>query len=197
MFTLHASQITTAGIQANNPVSSVFVMVPENVCTICLKKFHTGYGKSITTAPLFSYWNSSKRVFYCFAWKTCHSCELLLELIIVVIQDSEDGKRSVCKECARKIVNCYRMFTELREAWRVVMHSTRRREVLHELLRQPVLGVEFLFKASDLATGVTPKEKRQKNSACENEAAGAQRRPEEADKYRTRYEHAIRRSNTL
>ena len=79
----------------------------------------------------------------------------------------------------------------------MVTHSIRCREVLHELLRQPVLGIEFLFKARDLATGVTPKEKRQKNSACENEAEGAQRRPEEADNYRRRYEHAIRRSNTL
>ena len=42
--------------------------------------------------------------------------ELLLELGIVVIQDSEDGKRTVCKNCARKRVNCYRMFAELREA---------------------------------------------------------------------------------
>ena len=42
--------------------------------------------------------------------------ELLLELRIVVIQDSEDGKRTVCKQCARKIVNCYRMFAELWEA---------------------------------------------------------------------------------
>ena len=41
--------------------------------------------------------------------------ELLLELSIVVIQDSEDGKRTVCKKCARKIVNCYRVFAELRE----------------------------------------------------------------------------------
>ena len=42
--------------------------------------------------------------------------ELLFELRIVVIQDSEDGKRTVCKQCARKIVNCYRMFAELQEA---------------------------------------------------------------------------------
>ena len=35
------------------------------------------------------------------------------------IQDGEDGKRSVCKKCARKIVNCYRMFTEFREAFAV------------------------------------------------------------------------------
>ena len=42
--------------------------------------------------------------------------ELLLKLRIVVIQDSEDGERTVCKKCARKIVNCYRMFAELLEA---------------------------------------------------------------------------------
>ena len=42
--------------------------------------------------------------------------ELLLELRIVVIQDSKDDKRSVWKKCVRKIVNCYGMFTELREA---------------------------------------------------------------------------------
>ena len=42
--------------------------------------------------------------------------KLLLELRIVVIQDSEDGKRTVCKKCVRKIVNCYKMFAELREA---------------------------------------------------------------------------------
>ena len=43
----------------------------------------------------------------------------------------------------------------------------------HKHLRQPVLVVQFLFKASDLATEVTPKA----SSACENEAEGAQRRP--------------------
>ena len=39
-----------------------------------------------------------------FLWKNC------------VSWDSEDGKRTVCKIWARKIVNCYRMFAELREA---------------------------------------------------------------------------------
>ena len=50
----------------------------------------------------------------------CGKCiilvELLLDLRIVVIQDCEDGKRTVCKKCTGKIVNCYRMFVELREA---------------------------------------------------------------------------------
>ena len=42
--------------------------------------------------------------------------DFLLELRFVVLQDSEDGKRTVCKICAREIVNCYRMFAELRKA---------------------------------------------------------------------------------
>ena len=57
--------------------------------------------------------------------------ELLLEFTIVVIQDSEDGKRTVCKKYARKIVNCYRMFAELQEA---------------------LAGVKALDKAKDLCT---------------------------------------------
>ena len=44
--------------------------------------------------------------------------EVLLELRIVVIQDSEDGKRSVGKKktLGKSVVNCYRIFAELRYA---------------------------------------------------------------------------------
>ena len=66
-----------------------FVRVSENIDTICLKIFHTEYGKCLATLPLFAE---------------------------TEVQDSEDGKRAVCKKCARKIVNCYRMFAELWEA---------------------------------------------------------------------------------
>ena len=51
--------------------------------------------------------------------------ELLFELRILVIQDSEDGKRTACKKCAAKIVNCYRMFAEYGKHWWVVGHSTK------------------------------------------------------------------------
>ena len=43
----------------------------------------------------------------------------------------------------------------------------------HKHLRQPVLAVQFMFEASDLATEVTPKA----SSTCENEVEGVQRRP--------------------
>ena len=95
--------------------------------------------------------------------------ELLLKLRIVVIQDSEDGERTVCKKCARKIVNCYRMFAELREALASGRTLDKGEKLIasscfkssapgHKYLRQPVLVVQFLFEASDLATEVTPKQ---------------------------------------
>ena len=31
-----------------------FVRVSENICTICLKNFHTEYGKCVATMPLFA-----------------------------------------------------------------------------------------------------------------------------------------------
>ena len=61
--------------------------------------------------------------------------ELFLELRIVVIQDGEDGKRTACKKCARKIVDFYRMFAELREALAVaVEHSTKVKDLWFQAL---------------------------------------------------------------
>ena len=71
--------------------------------------------------------------------------ELLLQLKIAAIQDS--GKRTVCKQCEGKIVNCYRMFTELREALaggRALVEGQRliaSSALSHKHLRQPVLVV--------------------------------------------------------
>ena len=92
-----------------------FVRVSENICTICLEIFHTEYGKCVATVPLFAETFNRE-----FSNVLCENpiilVELLLEFRIVVIQASEDGKRTVCKKCTRKTVNCYRMFAELREA---------------------------------------------------------------------------------
>ena len=134
-----------------------FVRVSENIFTISLENFHTEYGKCVATVPLFAE-TFSKEVSNVLCEKPIIPVELLFELRIVVIQDSENGKRTVCKQCARKIVNSYRMFAELREALaggraldegeRFIASSAPG----HKHLRQPVLVVQFLFKASDLAT---------------------------------------------
>ena len=80
------------------------------------RKFHTKYGKCVATVLLFAK-TFNKEVSNVFCEKPIILVELLLfELRIAVIQDSEDGKRTACKKCARKIVNCYRKFAELREA---------------------------------------------------------------------------------
>ena len=75
------------------------------------------------------------------------------------------AKGLFAKKCARKIVNCYRMFAELREALASGRALDKRERLVassapgHKYLRQPVLVVQFLFEASDigLATEVTPK----------------------------------------
>ena len=92
-----------------------FVRVLENICTIYLENFHTEYGKCVATVPLFAE-TFNKEVSNVLCQKPIILVELLFELRIFVIQDSEDGKMTACKKCARKIVNCYRMFAELREA---------------------------------------------------------------------------------
>ena len=61
----------------------------------------------------------------------------------------------------------------------MVGHSTKRENSSapsQGVLRQPILGNQFLFEVIDLATEVTPTAKLQKNSTCENKTEGAQRR---------------------
>jgi len=154
----------------------MFVMVSENIGTICLKNFHTEYGKCVATVLLFSE-TSHKECSNVLCGKPVILLELFLELRIVVIQDGEDGKRSVRKRCARKIVNCYRMFMELWEA----LEGGRALDEVKESTPQtpssasprgsiPVRGQRSL-------TEVTPKAKWQKKSTCGNEVQGAHRRP--------------------
>ena len=153
-----------------------FVRVSKNICTICLEDFHTKYGTCVATVPLFAE-TFNKEVSNVLSEKPIILVELLFELRIVVIQDNQDGKRTACKKCARKIVNCYRKFAELRKALaggraldkgeRLVASSAP----CHKHLRR--LVVQFLFEASDPATEVTPKA----SSTCENKAEGVQRRP--------------------
>ena len=88
------------------------------------------------------------------------------------------AKGLLALKCARKIVNCYRMFAELQEALaggRALDKAERLTSSApgHKYLRQPVLVVQLLFETSDLATEVAPKA----SSTCEDEAEGVQRRP--------------------
>ena len=74
------------------------------------------------------------------------------------------AKGLLAKKCARKIVNCYRMFAELREVLvggraldkgeRLVASSAPGHKHLQHLV------VQFLLEASNLATEVTPKASR-------------------------------------
>ena len=82
--------------------------------------------------------------------------ELLLELRvagIVVIKIVKMAKGLLAKKCARKIVNCYRMFAELQEALAGGTALDKAERLIassapgHKHLRQPVLAVQFLFES--------------------------------------------------
>ena len=88
--------------------------------------------------------------------------ELFLELRIVVIQDSEDGKRSVRKKCARKIVNCYRMYEELREAFAGGRALDQAKESAPRTPSRAGPRGSIPVRGQRSPTGVTPKAKRQK-----------------------------------
>ena len=75
-----------------------FVRVSENICTICYENFHTEYGKCVATVPLFAE-TLNKEVSNVLCEKPIILVELLFELRIIVSQDSEDGKKTVCKQC--------------------------------------------------------------------------------------------------
>ena len=164
----------------------MFVMVSENICTICLKNFHTEYGKGVATVSLFSE-TSNKECSNVLCEKPVSLMELFLELRIVVIQDSKDRKRSVCKKCARKIVNCYRMSTEFREAFAVgralgeAKESAPRTPSSASLRGSiPIRGQRSRnwsdFKG-EAAQKKQKKRQKKQNSTCENEAERSQRRP--------------------
>ena len=64
------------------------------------RRFHTEYyeyGKCVATVPLFAE-TFNKEVSNVLCEKPIILVELLFELRNVVIQDSEDGKRTVCKQ---------------------------------------------------------------------------------------------------
>ena len=71
-----------------------FVRVSDNICTMCLEIFHTEYRKCVATVPLFAE-TFSREVSNVLCEKPIILVELLLELRIVVIQDSDAGKRTV------------------------------------------------------------------------------------------------------
>ena len=95
------------------------------------------------------------------------------------------AKGLLAKKCARKIVNCYRMFADFQEALADGRALDKGERLIassapgHKHLRQPVLVVQFLFEASDLATEVTPKA----SSTCEMKLKEFNEDPQHRDRY--------------
>ena len=90
-------------------------MVSVSVCRICLENLSRKYGTCVATVPLFLE-TCNKEFSNVLSGKSIILAQLLLDLKIIA---SHDGSSSVCKKCARKIVNCYKLFVELQKAFAV------------------------------------------------------------------------------
>ena len=82
-------------------------------CEICNENLRSKTGACVATVSLFSE-TSNKEFSNACNGKPIVFADLLRVLGIVLVQDRQ---RSVCKKCARKIVNCYKLFTELQQAF--------------------------------------------------------------------------------
>ena len=90
-------------------------MVSESFCRICHENLSRKYGTCVATVPLIL--EACKKEFCnVLCGKPVILAQLLPDLKIIV---SNDGSSSVWKKCARKVVNCCKLFVELEKAFAV------------------------------------------------------------------------------
>ena len=94
------------------------------------------------------------------------NCCVVLELLFCPNPEERKQCGCVCKKCARKIVNCYKPYSEIREAFEVVPAQSpkeRREKLQHNEMRSP--------------TGFTPAAKRQRAVADSQESRNRNPKP--------------------
>ena len=144
-------------------------MVSVSVCRICLENLSRKYGTCVATVPLFLE-TCNKEFSNVLSGKSIILAQLLLDLKITA---SHDGSSSVCKKCARKIVNCYKLFVELKKAFAVGSAVENAKE---SGPRTPTRE-RYSARHQRSPTGVTPKAKRLKESTFGATAQEPEHRP--------------------
>ena len=129
----------------------------------------TIFGTCVATVPLFLE-TCNKEFSNVLSGKSIILAQLLLDLKIIA---SHDGSSSVCKKCARKIVNCYKLFVELQKAFAVGSAVENAKE---SGPRTPTRE-RYSARHQRSPTGVTPKAKRLKESTFGATAQEPEHRP--------------------
>ena len=146
-----------------------FPMVSERFCRICRENLLQKYGTSVATVPLFLE-TCNKEFCNVLCGKPVILAQLLLDLKIIV---SHDGSCSVCKKCPRKVVNCYKLFVELKKAF--VVDSAV--EKAKESGPQTPTRERYSARHQRSPTGVTPKAKCLKENRLGATAQEPENRP--------------------
>jgi hypothetical protein len=128
-------------------------------CKICGENLRKADGSCISSVPLFSE-TVNKEFCSALGVQSVVLANLLSKLGIVLNTASQQDDHFACKKCSRKIVNCYKLFSELYKSFG---YST-----LEENLRSRSLERS--------PTGLTPDSKRQKIASANTTTAGKQAR---------------------
>ena len=144
-------------------------MASESFCRICHENLLRKYGTCVATVSLFLE-TCNKEFCNVLCGKPVILAQLLLDLKIIV---SHDGSSSVCRKCARKIVNCYKLFVELKKGFAGGLAVEKAKE---SGPRTPTRG-RYSAGHQRSPTGVTPKAKRLKESTFGATAKEPEHRP--------------------
>ena len=131
-------------------------MVSESFCRICLQNLLQKYGTSVATVPLFLE-TCNKEFCNVLCGKQVILAQLLLDLKIIV---SHDGSCSVCKKCARKVVNCYKLLVKLKKKAFVVDSAVEK--AMESGPRTP-MRERYSARHQRSPTGVTPTKRPKEN----------------------------------
>jgi hypothetical protein len=120
----------------------------EKNCEICKVNLKTKRGTCIATVPLFSE-TTNKEFSSTLRGKSVILSKLLHSVGIIISQESH--RRFVCVKCARKVVNCYKLFAELQQVF-ISKSSNSSQESSEE--------IQITFTTYERSpTGITPKGK--------------------------------------
>ena len=133
-------------------------------CTICQQSLLSKKGSVIASVPLFSE-TLNKEFCSGFDGQPVVLATLLRTVGIVVVPEIlGQNSRSVCIKCARKVVNCHKIFSELKAAFESTPAAV-------DSVHGGPLRIPIVVQHERSPTGVTPNSKRQKSTDQQSKAA--------------------------
>ena len=162
------NQIRNAGNQ---------IRLPERVMAAnreyCCENLRSKSGSSVCTVPLFSETNN-KEICALLQGQSIILSKLLRGIgIKLECAVSQENQRLVCKKCARKIVNCYKLYSEIHQVFVGGWTDEKFVQESSTFPQSPEIDWRRVHHQRS-PTGVTPTAKRLKNQSSDRDAGEGQ-----------------------